>query len=105
MATDNLDHSNTFSVDGAKYLFHINLYCNSELNEHVHGLDNKDIILFEYSNVANKLFIEASLQYSDRYGMVDKYMNKQYGYCDVLFCKLKSEAKDEAIGAGTPHKD
>lgn len=96
---DNLDKSNIFSCNGAKYLLKISLYCNTNINQQIHALNNQDITMFEYVNEANKLYLDATLTYTDRYGIVDKYIHKQYAYADVLFCKFDSEDGVE-IGAG-----
>ena len=52
-------------------------------------------MMFEYTNTANKLYVEASITYSDRYGIIDKYLHKQYAYCDIMFCKLASDDSED----------
>lgn len=81
-----------FNYDGKRYFLNINLYSyetpndlNDDKKYYNFSLNNSNVISLEYSNEFNKLFINGELKYQDNYGVIDKFLDKQFIYIEVIF--------------------
>jgi len=73
----------TFRYDGRKYTFQATLRTYDGDVEVT--LDNQALTVFEYESELNSLVHRGSIQYTDSYGSVDKFLEKPGSYCEVLF--------------------
>ena len=90
------DFSNqSFVYSGQKYTLSFTLYVNSAKHFATHSLNNEDILSFEYTNALNQLCLTGTLTYTDRYGIVDKYLEKQFPYLKVLFAETDREIEND----------
>lgn len=83
--------SQSFKYTGQKYTLAFTMYTNTDRYYQLHTLNNEDVLTFEYENTANKLYLEGSILYVDRRGLVDKYLEKQFAYCRIMFAEIDSE--------------
>jgi hypothetical protein len=90
-----IDSNSKFESCGATYMLHIELYSDTDANSIEANLDAGNVMEFEYSNSLNGFYINASVLYNDSIGVVDKFLRKQYTYCDVDFCKFADDGKNE----------
>lgn len=89
------DFSNqSFIYSGKKYLLNVNLFTNSDMYFQTNSLNNENILEFEYTNSANNLFIFGSLEYIDNFGVVDKFIEKQFPYCRIIFGEIEKKIQD-----------
>lgn len=91
-----IDNNTKFQSCGSTYMLQVSLYCNANDNMLRISLDTANIQEFEYSNALNKLYVEGSVTYLDCNGSIDKFLHKQYTYCDVEFFKFADEGEDYA---------
>lgn len=90
------DFSNqSFVYSGQKYTLSFTMYVNSAKHFSTHSLNNEDVQMFEYTNAFNQLYLKGTLTYTDRYGIVDKYLEKQYPYLKVLFSETEKEIEND----------
>lgn len=76
--------SNNYKYAGKTYYFAINICSDlAEKDTRYEDFLNENIQMFEYENTLNSLFLTASLIYVDKYGSIDKYINRQFVYCQV----------------------
>lgn len=91
---DNLSPSQ-FQYSGKKYTFSASLFENNM--EHSIPLDNNKIEYFDYANTLNDLIIRGELVYTDSYGQLDRYLDKQYAYCQIYFSSIDQESDNNII--------
>lgn len=90
------DFSNqSFVYSGQKYTLSFTLFTNSAKHFSTHSLNNEDILQFEYTNSVNGLYLYGSIDYTDRYGIVDKYLEKQFPYCRILFSETEKQIEND----------
>jgi len=46
-------------------------------------LVNDQVMLFQYENALNQLYLKGELIYVDKYGVVDRFIEKQFVYLQV----------------------
>lgn len=92
------DFSNlTFKYGNKKYCFTAELFtliAGEKQTNYV--LNNENILSFEYTNALNQLVMDGTLTYLDKYGVIDKYIEKQFAYCQINF-NLVDEKYDNQI--------
>ena len=93
--------NNTFTYNGQAYFFQATIFTRTEKYFSMHGLDSDECIQFEYYNQINSLAIPAILTYEDRYGLIDKYLEKPYVLCSITFGTVETEIKDGVINYKT----
>ena len=76
--------SQTYVYAGRKYTFTAFVYVNRQdgTKDGVY-LVNDDVALFQYENSLNQLFLKGELVYVDKYGTIDRFLEKTMVYCDV----------------------
>lgn len=89
--------NNTFTYNGQTYFFAATLFTKTEKYFSMHGLDSDECISFEYYNQINSLAIPAILTYQDRYGVVDKYLEKPYVQCSITFGNIETTTNEEKV--------
>ena len=72
-----------FVYAGKKYLFSAVVYENG--HDSSVPLDNNSVERFSWSNILNDLVIKGELVYIDLYGKLDKFIYRQYAFCQVYF--------------------
>lgn len=74
----------TYTYAGKKYTFIAQLYVNTP-NDEKDGnyLVNESILLFQYENALNQLYLKGELVYVDRLGVVDRFLEQQLVYLQV----------------------
>lgn len=101
---NSLNNSNTFEYNGTRYLLHVNLFVSTDRHQLINTLNTEDILTLEYTNCANQLFLTATIDYIDRVGIVDKYLYKNYSYCNIKFAMLEDKP-GESFSSGLTVKD
>jgi len=46
-------------------------------------LVNDNIVLFQYENMLNSLYLKGEFLYIDEYGVVDRFIEKQFVYLEI----------------------
>lgn len=84
--------SNTsFDYAGQRYTFVATLYTHTEDEDYEVSLDNDLVQYFEYQNALNRLMLEGSIVYVDRYGKVDSFLDKQFAHCQIIFNEVEQK--------------
>lgn len=74
----------TYKYAGKTYTFSASLYVNNNDGTKTEiYCKNEDIIMFQYENALNDLYIKGELIYIDKYGEIDKFIDKQFVYCQI----------------------
>ena len=74
----------TYKYAGKTYTFSASLYVNNDDGTKTEiYCKNEDIIMFQYENALNDLYIKGELIYTDKYGEIDKFIDKQFVYCQI----------------------
>ena len=96
--------SNTFNYSNYTYTVAVNLYnIAGKPTDGVHAsLDAADIEEVVYESKLNDLLVKGHVIYTDKYAMVDKFLNQHYSYCDILFAQNKKKTDN---GAGMANFD
>lgn len=84
-----------FQYSGKKYTFSAQLFENEFENSI--PLDNNKIDYFEYQNTFNDLVLKGELIYTDFYGQLDRYLDKQLAYCQIYFVEMIQEYDGDII--------
>lgn len=76
--------NNIYKYAGKKYTFSAYLHIKTSATE-TSGkyLNNEDIIMFEYENALNDLYLKAEMIMVDKYGIVDRFIDKQFAYMTI----------------------
>lgn len=92
---------NVFKYSNQQYTLLITLFTmtGDKKNDLQISLDAVDIEQFIYENKMNDLLIKGKVIYTDKYAAIDKMLNQQYCYCEVLFAQ-NARQMDNDIGAG-----
>lgn len=76
--------NNIYKYAGKKYTFSAYLYIKtSSTQTSGNYLNNEDIIMFEYENALNDLYLKAEMILVDKYGIVDRFIDKQFAYMTI----------------------
>lgn len=99
----NKDYSKQyFKYSGKEYFFESFLYIKVvdsnklDKNDLIISIDNNDIESFIYENKLNNLYLTGKIIFTDRYGMTDRFLEKQFSYCEIFFAKNKVK-EDKSI--------
>lgn len=91
-----LDTSQSYiTYAGKKYFFGASIYENNQDNDF--SLDNNAIESFTWENALNDLIIRGELVYSDSYGKMDKFIDKQYAFCQIYFAEIDRRYDNDII--------
>ena len=76
--------NSTYRFAGRKYTFSAYLHVKtSPTSSNGKYLNNEDIIMFEYENTFNELYLKAEMVIIDKYGIVDNFIDKQFAYMTI----------------------
>jgi len=79
----------TFKYSGRKYTLQAQLRTiDGEISA---PLDTNAIEQFEYETEINSFLIKGSIKYSDKYGLVDRFLEKPGTMCDITFIENESK--------------
>lgn len=84
-----------FVYAGKKYLFSAVVYENG--HDSSVPLDNNSVERFSWSNILNDLVIKGELVYIDLYGKLDKFIDRQYAFCQVYFSQIQQQVDGEIM--------
>lgn len=46
---------------------------------------------FEYVNELNNLLLTGSILYTDKYGIIDQFIEEPYPWCDIFLCEVEEQ--------------
>lgn len=81
----------TYKYGGNQYMFTAYLYADDPFSETGNYLNNEDIILFQYENSLNELYLKGELIFIDKMGIIDKYIEKQFVFCHIYHCEQQQK--------------
>lgn len=85
--------SNIFEYSNRSYTCMVTLYTKEQNpdNDMRMVCDSRDVEEIVYEGKLNDLLLQGHIIYTDRYGNVDKLINQQYCYCELLFALNKNK--------------
>lgn len=84
--------SNTFQYNGQRYAIVATFYnfIDGERKKSC-ALDILAMKRFEYVNELNNLLLTGSILYTDKYGIVDQFIEEPYPWCDIFLCEVEEQ--------------
>lgn len=78
--------SNAFMYNGTRYVLQVVMHTFDNIEDSC-ALDILSLDRFEYTNQLNDLLLHGHIVYVDKYGILDKFLDEQFVFCEVSFAK------------------
>ena len=94
--------NNVFEINKDRYTLNVSIYQKDQNQPDLLLVEN--IHLIEYTNEMGVLVNHGTLEYLDKDCRIDKYLQRQYVYCQVSFSRLNQKAEGNVVVELTPDK-
>lgn len=90
--------SNAFMYNGTRYVLMVNLYTLEDGKKtNSCSLDIMGLDTFEYTNELNDLLLHGRIVYTDKFGIVDQFIDEQFVWCDVMLARSEEEVDGPVV--------
>lgn len=90
--------NNAFMYNGTRYVLQVTLYTLEDGKKTKScALDIMGLDTLEYTNELNELLMHGKIIYTDKFGLVDQFLDEQFVWCDVMLARSDEQVDGPVV--------